>query len=95
MSERIFSGESSKKFWNAIHKSGAKILYDYGCKAQELEAINADMLEALKVVYEGSLNELQNYCIKNKIVGYLSYFREPPLRMLIIRAIITKAEEEK
>lgn len=34
----IFSGESSNEFWDEVKKSNSQIIYDYGCKAQELEA---------------------------------------------------------
>lgn len=43
---KIFSGESSKEFWAAINLSKQNILYDYGCKAQELEASHDDLLAA-------------------------------------------------
>lgn len=49
MSERIFSGKSSEKFWDAVSKSKSDIIYDYGCKAQELESIKDDLLAALKM----------------------------------------------
>jgi len=36
--KRIFSGDGSERFWDAIARSRDKsLLYDYGCKAQELE----------------------------------------------------------
>ena len=49
--KRIFSGKSSKIFWDAVIRSKDKdFLYDYGCKAQELEAIKADLLAALEQI---------------------------------------------
>ena len=42
MSEKIFSGKSSVKFWEAVNrcsfeKKDKTILYEYGCKAQEID----------------------------------------------------------
>lgn len=52
MSERIFSGKSSQKFWDVVNESKNDILYEYGCKAQELESINADLLEACEAQHQ-------------------------------------------
>lgn len=45
---RVFSGDASRPFWNAVNRvKGPKThatLYDYGCKAQEMES----ELEALR-----------------------------------------------
>jgi len=46
MSERIFSGKSSQKFWDAVNKYKDDILYEYGCKAQEIEQQRDDLLAA-------------------------------------------------
>lgn len=48
----IFSGDNSKKYWKAVDKAmrrlvGVDILYEYGCKAQELEAENERLKEKL------------------------------------------------
>ena len=54
MNAKIFSGEESQKFWNEVERLEGNqypvgILYDYGCKAQELEA-KYDELDAAAVV---------------------------------------------
>ena len=50
MSKKIFSGDGSRAFWKTIgkvsHFQGHAILYDYGCKAQELETSHAALLAA-------------------------------------------------
>jgi len=46
MSERIFSGKSSQKFWDAVNKYKDDILYEYGRKAQEIEQQRDDLLAA-------------------------------------------------
>jgi hypothetical protein len=37
---KIFSGNNSRKFWDAVNKAEKSpgILYEYGCKAQNMEA---------------------------------------------------------
>jgi len=64
MSKRIFSGKSSQKFWDAVNKSKDDILYDYGCKAQKLEAINADLLtrfeKAIELLEKASMRYFKN-----------------------------------
>ena len=52
MSKKIFSGKSSKKFWDAVNQSNQDILYEYGCKAQKLESINADLIAACEAQEE-------------------------------------------
>lgn len=40
--KRIFSGDESREFWNAINSLKGKnqeVLYWFGCKCQELEAL--------------------------------------------------------
>jgi hypothetical protein len=53
----IFSGEDSIKFWDMINAAekdipGVGVLYEFGCRAQELEAevqqLRADVDELLK-----------------------------------------------
>ena len=58
MSEKIFSGKNSKDFWEAVNRAtnrtfgkNKKIIYDYGCKAQEIEQQRDDLLEALKELH--------------------------------------------
>lgn len=47
--ERIFSGKGSTPFWDAVNAShNRNVLYEYGIKAQELEAENARLREALE-----------------------------------------------
>ncbi len=48
MSERIFSGRNSEKFWDAVNESQSDIIYNYGCKAQELESQRDALLEVCK-----------------------------------------------
>jgi hypothetical protein len=52
MSEKIFSGESSKRFWNTVDRcvvgKDKDILYGYGWKAQEIEQQRDDLLEACR-----------------------------------------------
>lgn len=45
MDERIFSGKRSQKFWDAVNESKSNILFNYGCKAQELEQQRDDLLD--------------------------------------------------
>ena len=52
MSKKIFSGKSSKKFWDAVNQSKQDILYEYSCKAQKLESINTDLLVACEAQEE-------------------------------------------
>ena len=47
MDAKIFSGDNSKKFWDAVNKSKySKILYEYGCYAQEIGSQRDDLLAA-------------------------------------------------
>ncbi len=57
MEAKIFSGDESVAFWHAVHaSSSASLLYDYGIKAQEIEAENTRLREALvEVRFEYSL----------------------------------------
>jgi len=50
---KIFSGKKSEAFWQIINhrmknKTDSDIMYNYGIKAQELEAENARLKEKLK-----------------------------------------------
>ena len=87
MSEKIFSGESSKDFWKAIEKAirktvGVDILYDYGCKAQEIEQQRDDLLEACKYA--------------QKVFGFIAenYKSAPhfPTAERLVKAAIAKCE---
>jgi len=51
---RIFSGENSRKFWDAINKAEPKagILYDYGCKAQNMEHELIQLREGLRALLQ-------------------------------------------
>jgi len=51
------------------------------------------LLEACKVVYDGSLSELLQYCIDHKI-AYSECYLEPAYRIVILKAAIKKAEEK-
>lgn len=53
MGKQIFSGKESEPFWDAVEKAEIvdsthvpSVLYEFGCKAQELEA-EMDRLEAV------------------------------------------------
>ena len=56
MSKKIFSGDDSKKFWKAIKKAQTDILFDYGCKAQEIESQRDALLAACEKAFEESHN---------------------------------------
>ena len=56
MSKKIFSGDDSKKFWRTLRKAQIDILFDYGCKAQEIESQRDDLLEALEEALKESHN---------------------------------------
>ena len=51
------------------------------------------LLEACKVVYDGSLSELLQYCIDHKI-AYSECYLEPAYRIVILKAAIAQAEKE-
>ena len=53
--KKIFSGNASRKFWNAVNKAEptAGVLYDYGCKAQVMEAEVIRLREELKQLKKG------------------------------------------
>ena len=51
------------------------------------------LLEAIKVVYDGSLSELSQYCIDHKI-AYSECYLEPAYRIVILKAAIAQAEKE-
>jgi len=51
------------------------------------------LLEACKVVYDGSLSELLQYCIDHKI-AYSECYLEPAYRIVILKAAIEQAERE-
>lgn len=58
---KIFSGERSKPFWDAVEQAeqtngtnGTGVLYDFGCKAQEME-------DAIKQLREERLQELHKF----------------------------------
>ena len=97
MSERIFSGKNSKEFWDAINKSNQqRILYEYGCKAQMLESINADLLEACDKVRDwldtSSLQQILVHYTEDKrrhslIMGIASHLER-------LEAAIAKAKKE-
>ena len=50
------------------------------------------LLEAIKVVYDGSLSELSQYCIDHKI-AYSECYLEPAYRIVILKAAIELAEK--
>ena len=53
MDAKIFSGDNSRKFWDAVNKSKyPKILYEFGCYAQELESQRNDLLAACEAQEE-------------------------------------------
>lgn len=45
---KLFSGKGSKQYWKAVNKAtrrtvGIDIIYEYGCKAQEIEDENIEL----------------------------------------------------
>lgn len=53
-----------------------------------------DLKEALEVVYEGSLLELQQYCDEHKLT-YRPYYKEPALRIVIMNAVLAQCKEQE
>ena len=64
-----------------------------GIPYDELLSQLAALLEACKVVYDGSLSELLQYCIDHKI-AYSECYLEPAYRIVILKAAIEQAERE-
>lgn len=53
---KIFSGEKSGDFWRAVNRTKIDILYEYGCKAQEIEQQRDDLLAACRQAFNESHN---------------------------------------
>ena len=98
MSKRIFSGLSSAKFWNAVNKSKYKdILYEYGCKAQEIEADKDELLKVCKKAHkegyeDGYADGVEtDGCVENNIIDQDDYAKA--WNMSEAKADIAKAEK--
>ena len=65
----IFSGKSSKEFWDAVNRSvDRNTLYHYGCKAQELEAALKAIWPFIKEDFPKGTGKDHGTCATDKYV---------------------------
>lgn len=61
---KIFSGKNSVKFWETVNRASGKnknILFDYGCKAQEIEQQRDALREFARNFFEWHANHFEDF----------------------------------
>ena len=82
-------GKTIRQLQHLLAAGTTKIVVEESPLKKQRDAL----LEACKVVYDGSLSELLQYCIDHKI-AYSECYLEPAYRIVILKAAIEQAERE-